>query len=74
MDHRFNLRADFGAGVAGVGPQIGFFFPLFGRQGYLNLRAYYEFEARNSLEGWNAYVTLAIEPPGQIRPAVNVQR
>jgi len=45
---------DFKSSVAGVGPQIGFFFPIFGRQGYLNLRAYYEFDARNRLEGWNA--------------------
>jgi len=65
---------DFKSSVAGVGPQIGFFFPIFGRQGYLNLRAYYEFDARNRLEGWNAYVTLAIEPPGQTRPSVGVQR
>ena len=65
---------DFKSSVAGVGPQIGFFFPISGRQGYLNLRAYYEFDARNRLEGWNAYVTLAIEPPGQTRPTVSVQR
>lgn len=33
--------------VTGVGPQIGFFFPVGDREGYLNLRAYYEFDARN---------------------------
>jgi hypothetical protein len=37
---------DFRSRVAGVGPQIGFFFPVANRDGYLNLRGYYEFDAR----------------------------
>ena len=49
--------------VAGIGPQIGFFFPLAGQQGYLNFRGYYEFDAKNRLDGWNAWITLFIEPP-----------
>jgi hypothetical protein len=66
------LSGDSGAGaalgefksrVAAIGPQIGFFLPLGDRQGYLNLRAYYEFAAQNRLEGWNAFVTFSIEPP-----------
>jgi len=47
--------------VAGIGPQIGFFFPVADREGYLNLRAYSEFDARNRLEGWTAYVTFSVE-------------
>ena len=47
--------------VAGIGPQIGFFFPFADREGYLNLRGYYEFNARNRLEGWTAYVTFSVE-------------
>jgi len=62
---------DFKSRVAGIGPQIGFFFPVLDRPGYLNLRAYYEFDAKNRLEGWTAYVTFSIEPPEQkARPLV----
>jgi hypothetical protein len=64
---------DFRSCVAGVGPQIGFFFPVANRDGYLNLRGYYEFNARNRLEGWTAYVTFSVEAaerkPGELRPA-----
>ena len=58
--------------VAGAGPQIGFFFPVANRDGYLNLRGYYEFK----LEGWTAYVTFSVEAaertstePPHARPA-----
>ena len=71
------LSGDSGAGaalgefksrVAAIGPQVGFFLPLGDRQGYLNLRAYYEFAAHNRLEGWNAFVTFSIEPPEKKGP------
>jgi hypothetical protein len=62
---------EFRSRVAGIGPQIGFFFPFFDREGYLNLRAYYEFDASNRLEGWNAFVAFSIEPPGQKVPTVS---
>jgi hypothetical protein len=59
--------------VAGVGPQIGFFFPVADRDGYLNLRGYYEFNARNRLEGWTTYVTFSVaaaeRKPGESRLA-----
>jgi hypothetical protein len=58
VDPRFG---DFRSRVAGVGPQIGFFFPVGEREAYLNLRGYYEFNARNRLEGWTAYVTFSVE-------------
>jgi hypothetical protein len=35
------------------------------QQGYLNLKGYYEFDAKNRLDGWNAWITLSIEPQGQ---------
>jgi len=64
---------EFRSRVAGVGPQIGFFFPVANRDGYLNLRGYSEFNARNRLEGWTAYVTFSVEAaerkPGELRPA-----
>ena len=39
--------------VAGIGPQIGYFFPAGRMQGYVNLKGYYEFAAENRPEGWN---------------------
>lgn len=30
--------------------------------GYINFKGYYEFEAENRPEGWNAWVTLALTP------------
>jgi hypothetical protein len=68
------LTGDSGAGatlgafksrVAGIGPQIGFSFPFADREGSLNLRGYYEFDAKNRLEGWTAYVTFSVEAPEQ---------
>jgi hypothetical protein len=49
--------------VAGVGPQLGYFFPAGRMQGYVNLKGYYEFAAENRPEGWNVWLTLAFTPP-----------
>ncbi|HEY6994092.1 MAG TPA: transporter [Xanthobacteraceae bacterium] len=54
---------EFKSRVLGIGPQIGFFFPFADRQGYLNLKAYQEYNAENRLEGWTAYITFSVEPP-----------
>ena len=54
--------------VVGVGPQIGFLFPVGDMQGYLNLKAYGEFAAENRPSGWNAWVTFAISPPAPAPP------
>jgi len=56
---------EFKSRVAGIGPQVGFFFPIADREGYLNLRGYYEFNASNRLQGWTAYVTFSVEAPEQ---------
>ena len=48
--------------VAGIGPQLGFIFPAGSLQGYLNLKAYWEFAADRRADGWNAWVTLAFSP------------
>ncbi len=49
--------------VFGVGPQIGYIFPLGHYQGYLNLKAYKEFGARHRPEGANVWLTFSISPP-----------
>jgi hypothetical protein len=56
------ILCPFKSRVAGVGPQIGYLFPVGNMQGYLNLKAYKEFDAENRPEGWNAWVTLVISP------------
>jgi hypothetical protein len=48
--------------VLGIGPQLGFIFPVGDKQGYLNFKAYKEFAAENRPEGWNAWVTFVISP------------
>jgi hypothetical protein len=61
---------DFKSRVVGIGPQIGFFIPFFDRESYLNLRAYYEFDTRNRLDGLNAFIAFSIEASGQKEPSV----
>ena len=66
------LTGDSGAGarlgefkgrVLGIGPQIGFIFPVTeGYQGYLNLRGFKDFAAENRPEGWTTWVTFAVSP------------
>ena len=48
--------------VVGVGPQIGFLFPVGDMQGYFNFKGYKEFAAENRPDGWNAWVTFSISP------------
>ena len=54
--------------VAGIGPQIGFIFPVSGMQGYLNFKGYGEFDAAARPSGWNAWATLVISPAAPIPP------
>ena len=56
------ILCPFESRVLGVGPQIGFLFPVGGMQGYLNLKAYGEFDNANRPDGWNAWVTFVISP------------
>jgi hypothetical protein len=46
--------------VFGVGPQLGYLFPIGDKQGYLNFKGYKEFASENRPEGWNVWVTFAI--------------
>jgi len=56
------ILGDFKSRVTGIGPQIGFLFPVGDYQGYLNFKGYKEFDAAARPEGWNAWVTFAISP------------
>jgi hypothetical protein len=53
--------------VFSIGPQIGFVFPidtpLGPMQGYINMKAYAEFDHQNRPGGWDAWLTFAITPP-----------
>ena len=46
--------------VFGIGPQVGYLFPIGGIQGYLNLKAYREFDPARRADGWNLWLTFAI--------------
>jgi hypothetical protein len=48
--------------VIAVGPQLGYLFPVGNMQGYLNLKAYWEFDAERRASGWNTWLTFAISP------------
>ena len=48
--------------VVGVGPQIGYIFPVGDMQGYLNLKAYGEFAEENRPAGWNVWLTFNLQP------------
>jgi hypothetical protein len=48
--------------VVGIGPQIGFIFPVGSLKGYLNLKAYAEFDAADRPSGWNTWLTFMLSP------------
>ena len=56
------LLGGFRSRVLGVGPQIGYLFPVGNMQGYLNLKGYGEFDAANRPSGWNTWLTFSISP------------
>jgi hypothetical protein len=76
------LTCDSGAGnqvgcfesrVFGIGPQLGYVFPLSDKyQGYLNLKGYKKFEAENRPEGWNVWLTFAISPAAAPPPPAHM--
>lgn len=56
--------------VLGLGPEIGYLFPLGDKlQGYFNLKAYAEADARDRPFGYNVWLTLAIAPAAPTPPA-----
>jgi hypothetical protein len=80
------LTPDSGAGAklgafegrtVGIGPQIGFIFPVSDSyQGYINLKGYKDFAVENRPDGWTAWVTFALtpkapEPPPSAAPTIH---
>ncbi len=56
--------------VVGVGPQVGYIFPIGDKmQGYLNLKAYGEFANENRAAGWNLWLTFNLQPAAATPPA-----
>jgi hypothetical protein len=56
------ILGDFKSRIAGIGPQIGYLFPVGDMQGYVNLKGYGEFAAQNRADGWNLWLTFALSP------------
>src|SRR5580704_730801 len=56
------ILGGFRSRVLGVGPQIGYLFPVGNMQGYLNLKGYGEFDASSRPSGWNTWLTFSISP------------
>jgi hypothetical protein len=59
------VLGSFESRVTGIGPQIGYTFPIGKMQGYLNLRGYGEFAVANRASGWDTWLTFEISetPP-----------
>ena len=72
VGYSFNqLTGDTGSGatlgpyisrISAVGPEVGVLFPVWGMQGSLNLRGYWEFAAQNRSSGWNTWLVFSIAP------------
>ena len=58
----------FQSGVVGVGPQIGYIIPAGPMQVYVNAKAYWEFDGHDRPSGWNAWLTLSLQPSAPINP------
>jgi hypothetical protein len=55
--------------VAGIGPQIGYLFPVGNMQGYLNLKGYAEFAALDRADGFNIWLTFVLSPKAPESPS-----
>ncbi len=60
------ILCPFESQVLGVGPQIGYLFPVGNMQGYLNLKGYREFDNEDRPDGWNVWLTFSISPAAPV--------
>ena len=56
------ILGGFRSRVIGVGPQLGYIFPVGDMQGFLGVKAYGEFDNANRPAGWNTWLTFQISP------------
>jgi hypothetical protein len=56
------ILCPFESRVLGVGPQVGYLFPVGDMQGYLNLKGYKEFDNFDRPDGYNVWLTFALSP------------
>jgi hypothetical protein len=56
------ILCPFKSHILGVGPQVGYLFPVGNMQGYLNLKGYGEFDNANRPDGWNVWLTFVLSP------------
>ncbi len=68
------ILGGFRSRVFGIGPQVGYLFPVGDMQGYLSLKGYGEFAAENRASGWNAWLTFAISPMAPASTATPTRR
>jgi len=68
------ILGGFRSRVLGVGPQIGYLFPVGDMQGYLNLKGYGEFDAANRPSGWNTWLTFSISPMAPTSTVASTRR
>ena len=63
--------------VMGIGPQIGYIFPIGSNQAFLGLKGYGEFDAANRPSGWNTWLTFSISeapPASTVTPTNHMVR
>jgi hypothetical protein len=63
------ILGNFESRVAAIGLQLEYLFPVGNMQGYLNVKAYWEFDAVNRPSGWNTWLTFSISPAAPPAPA-----
>jgi hypothetical protein len=56
------ILCPFESRVLGIGPQVGYIFPVGNMQGYLNLKGYGEFDNADRPDGWNVWLTFVLSP------------
>jgi hypothetical protein len=62
--------------AVGLGPQVGFLFPVGNLQGYLNLKGLADIETENRPKGWSTWVSFVLspkapEPPPSVTPMLH---
>jgi hypothetical protein len=61
--------------TVGIGPQVGFLFPVSDYQGYLNIKAYADLAVENRPQGFSTWVTFALSPKmPEPPPAATISR